>query len=100
MSKTDIIARMRRDGTVVEVLPDGIERPFPDTPMRPMTEAEVRAAALADPDAQSLTEEKLARMKRVTRQDPAPRARLDAGRIRGALSHPDRHVTRLGTGAI
>jgi putative transcriptional regulator len=60
---------MRRDGTVVEVLPDGTERPFPDTPMRPMTEAEVQAAALADPDAQPLTEEKLARMK------PVPRAK-------------------------
>jgi len=69
MSKTDILARMRRDGTVVEVLPDGTERPFPDTPMRPMTEAEVHAAALADPDAQPLSEEKLARMK------PVPRAK-------------------------
>lgn len=32
MSKTDTIARMRRDGTVVEVLPDGTERPFPNNP--------------------------------------------------------------------
>ena len=44
MRKTDTIARMRADGTVIEVLPDGTERPFPRTPMRPMTEAEVHAA--------------------------------------------------------
>lgn len=69
MSKTTTVAGMRRDGTVVEVLPDGTERPLPDTPMRPMTEAEVHAAALADPDAQPLTEERLARMK------PAPRVK-------------------------
>ena len=30
---------------------DGSERLFPDTPMRPMTEAEIAAAAAADPDA-------------------------------------------------
>jgi putative transcriptional regulator len=74
MSKTTIIARMRRDGSVVEILPDGTERPFPDTPMRPMTEAEVHAAALADPDAQPLTEERLARMKRVPRVKTLRRA--------------------------
>jgi hypothetical protein len=32
---------MRADGTIVEVMSDGSERPFPDTPMRPMTEAEI-----------------------------------------------------------
>jgi putative transcriptional regulator len=69
MSRTTTVARMHRDGTVVEVLDDGTERPFPDTPMRPMTEAEVHAAALNDPDAQSLTDEALARMK------PVPRAK-------------------------
>ncbi len=44
MSKTDTNARMHRDGTVAEVLPDGTERPFPDTPMRPMTEEEFQRA--------------------------------------------------------
>jgi putative transcriptional regulator len=65
---------MRRDGTVVEVLPDGTERPFPDTPMRPMTDEAVHAAALADPDAQPLTEERLAHMKRVPRARTLRRA--------------------------
>jgi putative transcriptional regulator len=57
---------MRRDGTVVEVLPDGTERPFPVTPMRPMAEAEIDAAA-ADPDARPFTSEELAKARRVPR---------------------------------
>jgi len=51
MKKKTIIAKMRSDGTVVEVLENGEERPFPDTPMRPMTQEEIHAAAMADPDA-------------------------------------------------
>src|ERR1039458_8272381 len=51
MSETTITARIRSDGTIVEVLKDGSERPFPATPMRPMTEAEIITAAVADPDA-------------------------------------------------
>jgi len=51
-------------------------RPKPDLrPMRPMTEAEIEAAACADPDAQPWTAEQLAKAKRV------PRAKL----IRRAL---------------
>ena len=45
------------------------------TPLRPMSESEIEAAARADPDAQPWTEEQLARAKRV------PRAKL----IRRAL---------------
>ncbi len=51
MSKTATIAKMRPDGSVVEVLADGGRRPFPQTPMRPMTPEEVEGAARADPDA-------------------------------------------------
>jgi putative transcriptional regulator len=67
MNKTDTIARMRRDGTVAEVLPDGTERPFPNTPMRPMTDEEVEAAALKDPDARPMTEEEFQRARKVPR---------------------------------
>ncbi len=74
MSKTTIIARMRRDGTVVRVLPDGTEQPFPETPMRPMTEAEIEAAAAADPDARPFTPEELAKVKRVPRTKTLRRA--------------------------
>lgn len=67
MSKTTTIARIRPDGTVVEVLADGGERPFPETPARPMTDEEIEAAARSDPDAQPLTEADFARMPRVPR---------------------------------
>jgi putative transcriptional regulator len=59
---------------VVEVLPDGTERPFPDETMRPMTAEEVHAAALADPHAQPLAEDDLARMRRVPRTKTLRRA--------------------------
>lgn len=60
-----ITARLLADGTLVEVLPDGSTRPMQD-PMdwaafRAMTDEEREAAALADPDAQPLSEEALAR---------------------------------------
>jgi len=68
MRKTTTIARMRPDGTVVEVLRDGTERAFPRTPMRPMTEAEVHAAAIADPDARPMTPEQRKAARQVTRE--------------------------------
>lgn len=66
MSKNTIITKICSDGTIVEVLENGSERPFPDTPMRPMTEEEVKTAALADPDARPMTEEGLRRARRVS----------------------------------
>jgi putative transcriptional regulator len=95
---------MRRDGTVVEVLSDGSERPFPDMPMRPMTEEEIEAAALSDPDAQPLTKEDFARMKRtpqvkiirralrLTQEEFALRYRIPLGTLRDweqGRSEPD-----------
>jgi putative transcriptional regulator len=74
MSKTTTIARIRSDGLVVEVLPDGTERPFPDTPMRPMTGAEVAAAAASDPDARPMTAEQLRTAPRVPRAKTLRRA--------------------------
>ncbi|WP_199341253.1 MULTISPECIES: helix-turn-helix domain-containing protein [Nostocales] len=67
MNEMIITARMHKDGTVVEVLAEGSERPFPKLPVRHMTEQEIHAAALDDPDAQPLTDADLARMKRVSR---------------------------------
>jgi putative transcriptional regulator len=58
----------------VEVLADGTERPIPKTPMRPMTEEEVAAAAAADPDARPMTPEELKTARRVPRVKTLRRA--------------------------
>jgi putative transcriptional regulator len=104
MNERTIIARMRDDGTVVEVLSDGSERPLPDMPTRPMAEEEIEAAALSDPDAQPLTEEDFARMKRIpqvkiirralrlTQEEFASRYRIPLGTLRDweqGRSEPD-----------
>jgi putative transcriptional regulator len=69
--KNTIVARRQTNGTLVEVLPDGSTRLLEDKTdwnrLRAMSEEEVHAAALADPDAQPLTDADLARMKRVPR---------------------------------
>jgi putative transcriptional regulator len=72
MSKENIIvAKRRSDGSLVQVLPDGSIKPLEDKTdwkrLRGMTEEEVHTAALADPDAQPLTESDFARMKQVPR---------------------------------
>lgn len=64
MSEKIITARMNKGGTVIEVSPDGKEQPFPVLPKRHMTEEEIEAAALSDPDAQPLTDADFARMKK------------------------------------
>jgi putative transcriptional regulator len=58
---------MRPDGSLVEVMADGSERPIPNTPMRPMTSEEVEEAARADPDARPMTAEQLAKARRIPR---------------------------------
>ena len=94
MSKTTIAAKMRADGTVVEVLGDGSERPFPKRLMRPMTKVEIAAAAAADPDARPMTPEELTTARRVprvktlrralglTQQEFAARYRIPLGTLR------------------
>lgn len=67
-------ARIRSDGIVVQTLADGTERPFPKTPLRPMTEEEVVAAAEQDRDARPMTPEELARARRVPRAKSLRRA--------------------------
>ncbi len=74
MKETIITARMHKDGTAVEVLPDGTERPFPEQPMRPMTEEEIHAGAISDPDARPMTEAELRNARRVPRVKTMRRA--------------------------
>lgn len=76
MSKITTIARMRLDGTVVEIRPDGTERPFLETSRRPMTDEEFRHA------------------RKVPRAKILRRAL--AGGIRGPLPHSDRYIARSG----
>ena len=76
MSKTTTIARRLPDGTLVEVLDDGTDRPFPDDdlPMREMAEEEIHAAAMSDPDACPMTKEERRNARRVPRVKTLRRA--------------------------
>jgi putative transcriptional regulator len=94
-----IVARRLEDGTLVEVLPDGTTRPFPPdrtdwTALRRMTEDEINAAALTDPDNPPRTPERAKRLKRVpqvkvmrralrlTQEEFATRFRIPLGTLR------------------
>jgi putative transcriptional regulator len=74
MSKTNTFARTRSDGTVVQVLEYGSEQPFPETPMRPMTDAEAHAAAMRDPDARPMTDAEWQAARKVPRAKTLRRA--------------------------
>jgi putative transcriptional regulator len=76
MSESDIVrVRRRRDGTTVQVMPDGSTRPSVSPTktdwarLEAMTDDEIEANALADPDNPPSTPEELARMRLV----PNPR---------------------------
>jgi len=74
VSENIINAKMRSDGSLVRVLPDGSEQPLPIPPSRPMTDAEIEAAALTDPDAQPMTADQLANAKPMARVKTLRRA--------------------------
>jgi putative transcriptional regulator len=73
MSKERTIrAKRLPDGALVEVLPDGTTRPFPPdrtdwSALGQMTEDEINAAALTDPDNPPRTPERERHLKRVPR---------------------------------
>jgi putative transcriptional regulator len=79
MKKTNtIVAKRRSDGTLIQVLPDGSTRALKDKSewkrLRTMTDEEVTAAALADPDARPATAEHLRQARRVPRAKTLRRA--------------------------
>jgi putative transcriptional regulator len=70
MSESDIVrVRSLPDGSAVQIMSDGSTRPIEDRTdwalLEAMTEEEIEANALSDPDNPPLTDEELARMRRV-----------------------------------
>ncbi len=69
--KNTIVAKLMGDGTLVQVPPDGTTRPLPDRTdwarVDAMTDEEIHAAAMADPDARPMTPEQMAKARRVPR---------------------------------
>jgi len=59
---------------LVEVLDNGNERPLPKSPMRPMTEVEIEAAAYADDDARPMTRVEMSKARRIPRVKTLRRA--------------------------
>jgi putative transcriptional regulator len=79
VSKENTIeARRQSDGTVVQVLPDGSTKPFEDKTdwarLRAMTDEEVTASAMTDPDARPMTPEQVQAARRVPRTRTLRRA--------------------------
>jgi putative transcriptional regulator len=79
MSETNIIvAKRRSDESIVQVLPDGSTKPLEGKTdwdrLRAMTDEEVTAAAMSDPDAQPTTPEQLRALRRVPRTRTLRRA--------------------------
>ena len=115
MNESSIVrARRLPDGTVVQVLPDGSTRPFEDRTdwarLEAMTEEEIEANALADPDNPPSTPEELARMRPVpqprrirerlglTQEQFAERFEIPLGTLRDweqRVSEPDRSARTL-----
>ena len=92
MNKKIITAKIDSDGKVVEVLPGGRERTFADSPIRPMSDAEIATAAAADPDARAMSQQELSAARRVPRTKTLRRA-LDLTQEEFA----DRYHIPLGT---
>jgi putative transcriptional regulator len=62
---TTIRAKIRKsDGVLVRVFPDGGEEVMKKQPLREMSEEEIYAAAMSDPDARPWTDEQYRRAKR------------------------------------
>lgn len=74
MNKATTTAKILFDGAIVQVLNDGQECPFSDTPLRSMTDEEIDTAAKADIDALPMTKDELETARRVPRVKTMRRA--------------------------
>ena len=76
--KNIIVAKRQSDGKLVQVLSDGSTSPLKDKTdwarLRAMTDEEVTAAAISDPDARPMTPEQLRAARRVPRTKTLRRA--------------------------
>src|SRR5579872_3762337 len=76
--KNIIVAKRQSDGRIVQALPDGSTKPFEDKTdwnrLRAMTDEEVTAAAMSDPDARPLPPEQRRTARRVPRTKTLRRA--------------------------
>jgi putative transcriptional regulator len=69
-----IRARLRADGKVVRIMPDGRKKVLRIKPIAHWSDERIEAAALSDPDNPPLTAEQLAKMRRVPRVKTLRRA--------------------------
>jgi putative transcriptional regulator len=74
MRKTITTARMQGDGKLMKRKPNGTEEVLPVTPVAPMSEADIEAAAVSDPDNPPLTPERQAELRPVPRVKTLRRA--------------------------
>lgn len=115
MSESDIVrVRSLPDGSVVQVLPDGSARPLESRTnwarLEAMTEEEIEANALSDPDNPPITPEELARMRvfphpkrireklKLTQEQFAERFEIPLGTLRDweqGASYPDQAARTL-----
>ena len=66
MNDSNITVKLRTDGTLMQLMPDGSQRALAVPESRVMDDEAIEAAALADPDAQPLSAAQLARAKPVS----------------------------------
>jgi putative transcriptional regulator len=107
MSKTTTIVKMRRNGGLVRVKPDGTEEALNTPPLAPRSAAEIEAAAARDPDNPPLTDARAGKLRRVprvktlrralalTQEEFAARYRIPLGTLRDweqGRSEPDQQA--------
>jgi putative transcriptional regulator len=74
MKKTTTTARIQDDGKLIKRRPNGEEEVVPVTPVAPMSEAGIEAAAASDPDNPPLTPARQAQLRPVPRVKTLRRA--------------------------
>jgi putative transcriptional regulator len=104
MNKTSTTARMRRNGKLVRVKPNGVEEALDTSPLAPMTAAEIEAAAARDHENPPVTDARpgqlrpvprvktLRRALALTQEEFAARYRIPLGTLRDweqGRSEPD-----------